>query len=448
MKPDHKINPPQFLTPLAETFGFSPRFVLFVISLLGLLMAFAVFWFFHSAPPTTITMTSGPDGSTFQSYAELYRTNLAAKGITLKIVPSQGSQENLQRLNDRAFRVDVGFVQVGAADNTNASKLVSLGSIAYQQLMVFCRGTTPINFLSELTGKRLDIGPAGSGTRTLVSSLLQLNGITNNATYIDLDADAAANALIAGKLDALFLMGDSASTKIMRQLMLNTNVQLYNFIQADGYVRRVSYLNKLQLPMGSIDFGKNIPAQNVTLLGPTVEIIARPNLHPALSDLLLDAAREVNGNARLFQHKGEFPVGTRFNYPISQDAANFYNRNGKSFLYNKLPFWLASLLTRVMVSFVPLVLVMIPTIRAIPAIYRWRVRMVLNRRYRLLLGVEREARQPMTTERHRELSARLDSLEQTVNKTKVPASFADQFYNLRGHIQFVRAKLAAPPAAI
>jgi len=41
---------------------------------------------------------------------------------------------------------------------------------------------------------------------------------------------------------------------------------------------------------------------------PTVDLIARENLHPALSDLLLGAAREIHGNASLLQRKGEFPA--------------------------------------------------------------------------------------------------------------------------------------------
>ena len=38
--------------------------------------------------------------------------------------------------------------------------------------------------------------------------------------------------------------------------------------------------------------------------------------------------------------------------------------------------------------------------------------------------------------------ARLDEIEHAVNRMKVPASFADQFYSLRGHIDFVRERLA------
>ncbi|HEY4414775.1 MAG TPA: TAXI family TRAP transporter solute-binding subunit [Verrucomicrobiae bacterium] len=448
MKPDRKINLPQFLTPLAETFGFSPLFVFIIVSLLAVLMAFAVFWFFHSAPPTTITITSGPEGSSFQNYAEQYRRNLLAKGIKLKIIPSQGSLENLQRLNDSKYSVDVGFVQVGVSDGTNSSKLMSLGSIAYQPVLIFYRSATNLNFLSDLLGKRLAIGPIGSGTRSFALTLLHTNGITGgNATLFELDAAPAAEALLAGKMDAIFLMGDSASPKIMRQLMLNPEIRIFSFAQADAYVRRITYLNKLELPMGTIDLGKNIPAHDITLIAPTVEILARPGLHPALSDLLLEAAQEVNGTPKIFQGKNDFPAALEYNVPLSPDATRFY-KNGKKFLYGALNnFWLASLLTRIMVSFVPLVLILVPTLRAIPALYRWRVRMVLNRRYRLLLAVEKEARKQLTTEQFAELSVRLDGIEQTVNKTKVPASFADQFYNLRGHIQFVRAKLLTSPAA-
>ena len=70
---------------------------------------------------------------------------------------------------------------------------------------------------------------------------------------------------------------------------------MLDFVQADGYARRVSYLNKLELPKGSIDFGRDIPAHDVYLIGPTVEILARDELHPVLCDLLLEAALDVQG---------------------------------------------------------------------------------------------------------------------------------------------------------
>ena len=450
MNEEHPVNSPRLVTTLAETFGLSAKLALAVILGSSLLLALTIFWFFHSAPPTTITITSGPPGSTFETNAEQYCAILARQGVKLKILPSQGSAENLERLNDRSQRVDVGFVEVSSSVIVTNSSLMSLGSISYQPLLIFYRATNSMNYLSGLGGKRLAIGPAGSGTRSLAMTLLQLNGVGTNdtTTLLDLDAAAAADALLKGTVDAVFLMGDSASPQIMRRLLLAPGIRIYSFAQADGYTRRITYLDKLEVPMGAIDFGKNIPAQDLYLIGPTVEILARPNLHPALSDLLLQAAREANGTAKLFQRKGEFPAPLEYDYPISPDANRFYS-TGKKFLYRWLPsFWLASLVNRVLVSFVPLLIVSIPLLRALPALYKWRVRMLIYRRYRALLTLEHEVvDQKMSPERRRELIARLDDVEQVVYKMKVPASFADQFYNLRGHIGFVRGKLGdeSPP---
>ena len=65
-------------------------------------------------------------------------------------------------------------------------KLVSLGSISHQPLLVFYKATKTLSLLSELKGKRLDIGPLGSGTRSLALALLKLNDIdSGTATIVD-----------------------------------------------------------------------------------------------------------------------------------------------------------------------------------------------------------------------------------------------------------------------
>jgi hypothetical protein len=443
-----KLGLSRVLAVVTETFGLGRAAAFSAVLLVSSVTVFAVFWFFHSAPPSTITITTGPEGSVFQTFAGRYRKILARSGVKLNILSSEGSLENLKRLGDPSFRVDIGFVQAGVTNGVNTDKLVSLGSIAYEPLLVFYRSAEPLDLLSQFNGKRLAIGPVGSGTRALALALLEANGIQPaGATVLaDLDAAGATKALIESNVDAVFLMGDSASTQNMRTLLRAPGVQLYNFSQADGYSRRIHYLNKLELPKGSIDFGKNIPAQDVLLIGPTVELIARDNLHPALSDLLLEAAREVHGGATLFQRRGEFPAPLEVDFRLSSEARRFYT-SGKSFLYRSLPFWLASRVNRILVVFVPMLFVLIPGLRFIPTAYRWRIKLRIYRSYRALLVLEREMAAPSTPENRAKLLSRLDHIEKTVNKMKVPASFADQFYGLRGDIAFVRTKLvgSTPP---
>jgi len=431
------------LTNFSESFGLNRTLSLMAVCLIGLVAGFGLFWFVHTAPPHILTLTSGLPGSSFDRNAQLYRDILKRNKVTLKIVPSQGSLENLQRLERNA--VDVGFVQGGIADGTNSQKLVSLGSLAYQPLLVFYRSTNTVRFLSEFAGQRLAVGGEGSGTRALALNLLQTNGITpGDATrFLGLDAEAAAQALLAGTVDVVFLMSDSASSQTMRTLLRSPGVQVLSFEQADAYTRRYSYLNALRLPEGGIDLGKNLPAQDVWLIGPTVELVARPDLNPVLSDLLIEAAQEVHGKAGMFQRLHEFPAPLEHGeYAISTDAIRFYSK-GKSFLYSKFPFRLASLINRMLVLLVPIVL-LIPSLRMIPAAYRWQMQLRIRRWYRKLIALERELRAVGPAE-HDELLQRLDEIERAVKQLKMPASFADQFYNLRAHIDYVRLKLDRRP---
>ena len=272
--------------------------------------------------------------------------------------------------------------------------------------------------------------------------MLSVNGIEPGGatTLLEADGEEAAAALVAGKADAIFLTADSASSQTMRTLLRTPGVGLVNFAQADAYVRRIGYLNKLTIPKGAMEFGNNVPAQDVTLVSPTVELIARDNLHPALSDLLLAAAVEIHGRAALFQNRGDFPAPLENEFKISDDARRFY-KSGKSFFYRYLPFWMASLINRILVVFVPLIIILIPGMKSIPALFRWRMHLRINRWYRLLLLVEQNAIEQEKTENQDWLNQRIDEIESEVNKMKVPASYGEQFYMLRTHINFVRNKL-------
>jgi hypothetical protein len=213
-----------------------------------------------------------------------------------------------------------------------------------------------------------------------------------------------------------------------------------NFAQADAYVRRFPYLNKLELPMGSIDVAKNIPEHSIALIGPTTELIAREDLHPALSDLLIEAAREVHGRATLLQRAGEFPAPLEHEYRVSEDASRYY-KTGKGFVYRYMPFWVASLADRMVVILVPIIVLLIPGLRLVPQLYRWRVSWRIYRWYGALLTLERDLLAQPQPDKREELLKRLDAIEHGVNTMKVPLTFADQFYILRQNIIFVRQRL-------
>lgn len=158
------------IRPLARFVGISFRDLVVTVGPLILITVGAIgaaYWFMRPAPPNTITITSGLNGSTFRPTTEKYRKILASNGVKLQILPSEGALDNLKKLNNPAYRVDVGFVQGGLSGGMKADRLVSLGSVFHEPLALFYRGTAPVSWISELRGKRLAIGQEGSGTYQL-----------------------------------------------------------------------------------------------------------------------------------------------------------------------------------------------------------------------------------------------------------------------------------------
>ena len=180
-----KFSLSRFLAGFTETFGLGRGMAVSGAVLISLVAGFTVFLFFHSAPPTSITITSGPAGSVFMTNAQKYATILARNGVKLKILESRGSRENLERLQNPRLNVQLGFVQGGVTNGASFDKLVSLGSLFYEPLFLFYRGEASLNLLSDLAGKRLAIGPSGSGTRSLALTLLQTNGITDGGATVE-----------------------------------------------------------------------------------------------------------------------------------------------------------------------------------------------------------------------------------------------------------------------
>jgi hypothetical protein len=105
-----------------------------------------------------------------------------------------------------------------------------------------------------------------------------------------------------------------------------------------------------------------------------------------------------------------------------------------------MPFWAASLADRFLVVLLPLVLLLVPVFRAVPSIYRWRIRNRLYRVYGSLLELERDVLGHAVEERA-ELLGRLDAIERRADALKLPVAYADQFYVLREHIMLVRRRL-------
>jgi hypothetical protein len=166
----------------------------------------------------------------------------------------------------------------------------------------------------------------------------------------------------------------------------------------------------------------------------------RENLHPAAQHLLLQAAAEVHSMPGLFQRPAQFPAAEPIDLPLSETARNYY-KSGSPFLRRYLPFWVAAVVSQLLIVLIPVVGVAYPLLRVAPALYAWGMRRRIYRLYGELkfLEAQLEARDPKAPVA--DLLAELDGFERHVNHMRTPLAFSQMLYTLRVHISLVRARL-------
>ncbi len=417
----------------------------FWITLLGALaLVGGAFWvashFIQPAPPKRIVMTVGPEGGAYEGFAKEFQLTLAQNGIQLELRTTGGATEDLRLLNDPDSGVTVAVVQGGVASDEDDENLTSLAALYREPVWVFVRQGVKAERLSELKGRKLSIGTEGSGTRSLALQLLQASGIdADNTGLANLPSEAAADQLLAKRLDAIMVVG-APESRLVNRLMREPGVRLMDLAQAEAYSRRFPYLSRIVLPMGSFDLARNVPDHDVTLVAPTANLVVRDDIHPALVNLMMDAVTDIVGDAGMLRHEGEFPSSKGVDIPLSEDADR-YMKNGPSFLHKHLPFWLAVWADRLVVLLIPLVAVLLPVMRLAPSVYAWRIKSRIYRWYGRLKQLEFELDLDGSQLDAAGALLRLDEIERGVSQIRTPLAFSENLYNLRSHVELVRHRL-------
>ena len=434
---------------LSEFLLFSPRAVLRTL-VLGALLASACIWlsfrFLDPIPPRKIVLASGPESGLYHRQAQRYKEALAAQGMTLEERMTEGAGENYRLLLDPKSGVDIAFVQGGLATFPEANSVVMVASLYYEPLWVFVRRGEQIDALATLAGKRISMGMPGSGTNALATPLLVASGVTAaNSKMVRVPNDRALAELKGHDVDAALMVG-GVRTPTIRAALTDPALELVSLAQADAYPQRYSFLTRRTLHAGAIEFTPVTPARDIALISTEAMLAARDDVHPAIVNLLLELIRDEHDDQGYFEAPNEFPNVDQVDLRVSPDAIR-HRRFGPSLLYRYLPFWVATFVERFIIIVVPLLVVMVPLIKFLPQVMRWRVRSRIYRWYGELTLLERDVRSRKSDLPVERWLSDLERIQRGVERVTTPASFASEAYTLREHIDLVRRAVLARAAA-
>lgn len=412
-----------------------------LISLIVLMSIFALAIYINPFPPKTVSLATGQDGSSYQNIGENFQRTFKRKGINLELIPTSGLAEGLQGLDSKESNVSASFLTAGSESSNKHPDLVSLGSIQYTPFWIFYRGETiqttdPFEYFSN---KKIAIGPSGNITNKIFRNLYQLNQKSEPfiQNIAEIPSAQAADQLIAGKLDAVFISDDFRSNTIQK-LLSDRDIKILNFPLADAYIKKRPFLQKLVIPRGSVHLDSIYPNEDITILASTTLLLVEKDMHPAIQWAYLLAAQEYGRRTDSFFAKSEyFPSSLDQSYPLSSIASRFY-AHGTPEVFSYLPLWLASLIENIWAYVLAFVVIVYPTYKLIVAARLFPSEHLMNEMFIHLRELDEEILSVTSEEQLSAIFNTLKEYEKVVQTTWLFGKNARFYFNLKNALSAVK----------
>ena len=409
--------------------------------ILAVVLAVTTLWWLSRdlLPPSTVRLAAGIEDGGYWRIATQYRDILAEDDIDLELIATAGSVENAQLMAEG--KADAALLQGGIVAG---DRIETLGAVFTEPFLIFARPTAGADVPrnpAQWSGLRIAAGDEGSGTRAAAQAFLNAADLSGDAnTLLPQGGADAAQALMSGDADvALFVAPLSAP--YLSQLLADETATLLQLDHIVALSRRMPQSILVDVPSGAFALDPPLPARERQLLGLVARIVAQPELHPAIVDRLVEAAREVHEPGDVITPEGQFP--SMENTSLPQDAyARDLIADGPSPLNAFLPYWVVAQVSRFAILLLPIVFLLLPLLRTLPGLYKWSIRNRVFRHYARIREIDEAAAETTDPQQLRELESELAELDREIASLNLPLTYRGYAYDARLHIDLLRKRIA------
>ncbi len=413
--------------------------MLMLVAGVTLLLAFT-----RPLPPSTVYLAVGQPGSIFQVMGEKFVPYFEKQGIKLNLVTTAGSENSLEDLANVNNPVSAALMVGGLAFRDSQPRLASLGSIEYVPLWLFYRGEKfeGKTAVAHLSDRLVAVGPQGSGTFTLLHRILALSNIDidGRPNFLRMSNAEAADQLIAGKIDAVFLL-DGIDSANVQKLLQRSDLGIFNFEYAPAVVKKLPYLESVVIPKGALDLTNLRPAEDVHMLATSATLLIEKTMHPAIQHIFLISAEKISREVdQFFARPGAFPAYIDHSMPLSSVAQRYYDQGPPPFK-DDLPLWLVSYLDRIWILAVGFLAIIYPMFKLFPSYRHTRAVMMISDAYEEILEIDRRAAQ---TDSIAELQSLINQLEEMNNDSRDISISSDEIsrlYSMKSILKMVHDQI-------
>jgi uncharacterized protein len=289
-----------------------------------------------------LAFSGGPDGGTFQFFSNAISTRLTRElpNVDVSNMVSAGSVENLRRVN--SGEADFGLVYSGdiylgregqLTNDTREYKNVHAVSYLFgaPAHLVVLDGSG-INSVKDLAGKRVAVGPAGSGAAASAQRYFTSVGLWDKMRVEYIGYSQGASAMGDRLIDAMWVFAGYPNSSII-QAAASNKIKLLDLVEAgkaSGFFESNPFYAEVTIPSGTYS-GVDKPTQ--TFQDSTIwvannrlkEDVVYKSLEEIYSTQGLNFMVSVTSTARAMTiEDGLYGVVT----PVHPGAAKFWTEKG------------------------------------------------------------------------------------------------------------------------
>lgn len=163
-----------------------------------------------------IVLATGGTKGVYYSYGLAMAEAIGPRlqGTRLRVVSTMGSVDNLQQIADGEAQMaivaaDAALDAVDGRAEFQAPVAICAIARLYDDIVhLVTRADSSIRSIGDLPGRRVSLGPAGSGTELIARRMLEVAGVTLHESDLDpLGINESVEALAAGTVEAFFWSG-------------------------------------------------------------------------------------------------------------------------------------------------------------------------------------------------------------------------------------------------
>ncbi|MDO3377050.1 TAXI family TRAP transporter solute-binding subunit [Geoalkalibacter halelectricus] len=294
------------------------------------------------AAKARLAFSGGPDGGTFQYFSNAISSRLSRTEADMDVsnMASAGSVENLRRVNsgDADFGLvysgDIYLAMHGQLTNDpreykNVYGMAYLFGAPAHLIALDGRG---INSVEDLAGKRVAVGPAGSGAAASAQRYFTALGLWDKFTPEFIGYSQGASALGDRLIDAMWVFAGFPNSSII-QAAASNRIVILDLVEAGqkaGFFDKNPYYTEVTIPAGTY---QGVDKDTATFQDSTIWVAGKhvkdDHVYRALKNIYSDEGLAFMVSVTTTARAMSVEDGLRgIVTPVHKGAENFWTEKG------------------------------------------------------------------------------------------------------------------------